>query len=127
MKAFPDKYNLGRTLKNAALDGRNRLNEKRIQQVLEIEKQANEALEAAKKQAELLPVQAEKEAQASIEKIRSDAQEEARQIAAKSQAEEECANILAKAEENIRQTDALATSKFDRAVHYVISRVVGRE
>ena len=63
------------------------MNEKRIQQVLEIEKQAKTIHEAALHEAEQLPVLAEKEAQALIEKTRQDAQEEARRVVARAQAE----------------------------------------
>ena len=103
------------------------MNEKRIQQVLEIEKQAKTIHEAALHEAEQLPVQAEKEAQALIEKTRQDAQEEARRMVARAQAEEESARILAQAEEKARQTEALAMSNFERAVTYVLSRVTGKE
>jgi F0F1-type ATP synthase membrane subunit b/b' len=107
--------------------GENGLNEKLIQQAYEIERQAQATHEAAVREAEQLPIQAEQEAQALIEKARTDAQEEARQLVANAQAPEECARILAQAEEEVRRMEALAMSHFDRAVGYVLDRVVGRE
>jgi len=107
--------------------GDNGLNEKRIQQVLEIEKQANTIREATINEAAQLPIQAEKEAQALIEKSRADAQEEARQLLAKAQAEEESADILSQAEQKIQHTETLALGNIQHAVAYVLARVVGRE
>ena len=69
----------------------NGLNEKLIQQVLEIEKQAQAIHEVAVREAGQLPTRAEQEAQALIEKARADAQEQARQLAADAQAQEEAA------------------------------------
>jgi F0F1-type ATP synthase membrane subunit b/b' len=102
-------------------------NEKGIQQVLEIEKRAQAIHEAALREAEQLPIQAEQEAQTLIEKSRAEAVEQARQLTASAQAQEECARILAQAEEEVRRMETLAMSHFDRAVGYVLDRVIGRE
>jgi cell division septum initiation protein DivIVA len=102
------------------------MNEKHIQQVLEIEKKAQEIHEAALKEAQQLPVTAEQEAQALIEKAKSGAQQQAREIVSKVQADEESARILSEAEEKNRQFEALAISNLDRAVAYVLERVIGR-
>jgi F0F1-type ATP synthase membrane subunit b/b' len=107
--------------------GENGLNEKRIQQVLDIERQAQAIHKAAIHEAAQLPIQAEQEAQALVEKARVDAQEEAHQLIANAHAEEACAQIMAQAEEDVRRMEALAMSHFDRAVGYVLDRVVGRE
>jgi len=103
------------------------MNEKHIEQVLEIEKQAQEIHDGAVKEAQQLPVQAEQEAQALIEKAKVDAQQEARQMVTKVKADEGGAQILTEAEEKNRQFEAVAMSNFDRAVAYVIDRVVGGE
>ena len=103
------------------------MNEKHIQQVLEIERKAQEIQEAAAKEAQQIPVQAEMEAQELIEKTKADAQQEARTLSAKVKADDEGAKILAEVEEKNRQFEALAMSNFDRAVAYVIERVVGGE
>lgn len=102
------------------------MNEKLIQQVLQIEKQAQEIRNAAIRDAEQLPILADQEAQLLIEKAKADAQKEARQMFAKAQAEEETARILTQAEEKNHQVEALAMSNFDRAVAYVVERVIGR-
>jgi F0F1-type ATP synthase membrane subunit b/b' len=103
------------------------LNEKRIQQVLEIEKQAFTIYEAAVKEAEQLPIQAEIEAQALIDQARTSAEAEASQMIAGAQAEKENSQILAEAEGKIKQTEALAASHIDRAVVYVLARTAGKE
>jgi cell division septum initiation protein DivIVA len=103
------------------------LPEKLIQQVLEIEKQAQTIHDAAVSQAEQLPVHTEKEAQDLIEKARAEAQTEARQLVADAQAQDECARILAKADEDSARLEALAMNHFDRAVSYVLDRVIGKD
>jgi vacuolar-type H+-ATPase subunit H len=103
------------------------LNEQRIQQVLEIEKQAQAIHEAAVRDAEQLQKQAEQEAQALFEKTRAEAQEEARRLVADAPASEECARILAQSEDESRRMETLAAKHFDRAVGYVLDRLVGRE
>ena len=103
------------------------MNENRIQQVLEIEKQAQEIHDIAVRDAQQLPILADQESQAVIEKVRADAQDEARQLIANAQAEEETAHIVAEAEKKNHQVEALAMSNFDRAVNYILDRVVGRE
>ena len=102
------------------------MNEKHIQQVLEIEKRAQEIQEAAMKEAQQLPVVAEQEAQALIEKAKAEAQQEAREILSQVKADEESARILSETEEKNKQFEALATSNLDRAVAYVLERVIGR-
>jgi vacuolar-type H+-ATPase subunit H len=102
------------------------MNEKHIQQVLEIEKQAQEIYEAAVKEAQQLPVLAEQEAQALIEKSKAEARQAAHDMVSKVEADDKSARILSEAEEKSRQLEALAKSNFDRAVAYVLERVAGR-
>ena len=102
------------------------MNERHIQQVLDIEKQAQEIHESALKEAQQLPVMAEQEAQALIEKAKAEAHQKAREMVAGVKADEENARILAEAEEKNKQFETLATSNFDRAVNYVLERVIGR-
>ena len=102
------------------------MNEKHVQQVLEIEKKAQEIHEAAVKEAQQLPVTAEQEAQALIEKAKAEAQQQAREMVSTVRAEDESARILAEAEEKARQLEEQAKRNFDRAVAYVLERVAGR-
>ena len=102
------------------------MNEKHIQQVIEIEKQAQEIHEAAMREAQQLPVLAEQEAQALIEKTRADAQQKAREMVSEVKTDEESARILSEVEEKNKQFEALAMSNLDRAVTYVLDRVIGR-
>ncbi len=103
------------------------MNEKRIQQVLEIEKQAQQILDSAIKDAEQLPVQADKEAQDLIEKARSEAREEAAQIVARARSDTQTARMLSEAEEKTREIENLAMKNFDRAVAYVLKQVTSQE
>ena len=103
------------------------MNENRIKQVLEFEKQAQEVYDAALRDAQQLPIVADQEARAIVEKARAAAQEQARELIAKAKADDETSRILSQAEEKNRQTGALAMSNFDRAVNYILDRVIGRE
>lgn len=103
------------------------MNEKRIQQVLEIEKKAEEIRAKAAAEAEQIPVRAEQEGQDLIDKARASAEEEARQLVTKAKAEQESAGILADTTEQLHRTETTAKVNFDRAVAYVLSRVVGKE
>ena len=103
------------------------MNENRIQQVLEIEKQAQEIHEIAIRDAQQLPILADQESQAVMDKARVDAQAEVRQLLANAEAKEETARILVEVEGKNRQVEALAKSNFDRAVNYILDRVIGRE
>jgi vacuolar-type H+-ATPase subunit H len=103
------------------------LNEKRIQQVLDIEREAEAIRAKAVSEAEQIPVRAEQESQELIEKARAAAQEEARRLLLKAQAEQESAGILSETEERVRRIETTAMRNFDRAVTYVLNRVVGRE
>lgn len=102
------------------------MNEKHIQQVIEIEKQAQEIHEAAMREAQQLPVLAEQESQALIEKTRADAQQKAREMVSEVKTDEESARILSEIEEKNKQFEALAMSNLDRAVTHVLERVIGR-
>ena len=102
------------------------MNEKQIQKVIEIEKRAQEIHDAALKEAQQLPVLAEQEAQALIEKAKAEAEQEAREMLSQVHADEEGARILSEVEEKNRQFETVATGNIDRAVDYVLERVIGR-
>ncbi len=103
------------------------MNEKRIEQILGIEKQAQEIIDAATRDAEQLPARADQEAQDVIKQARENAHEEARQLLAKAQAEQEAAEIVSKAEDKNREIEKQAMAHLDRAVAYVLERVIGGE
>ncbi len=102
------------------------MNEKRIEQVLEIEKQAQQILDAATHDAEQVPARAEQEAREMVERARSQAQDEARQMLEKAQSQEQTADILSKAEEKNREVEKRAMQNLDKAVAYVLDRVIGK-
>jgi vacuolar-type H+-ATPase subunit H len=103
------------------------MNENRIQQVLMIEKEAQEIADAALREAEQLPVQAEHEAQKLIEKARAEAQEEARKLIAAAQSQEASAKIETDAEEKVKLIQKSSSGNIDRAVSFVVDRVAGKE
>ena len=102
------------------------MNERSIQQVLDIEKKAQEIQEQAQREAQELPRLAEQEAQALIEKAKAEAQEEARKILAEIQSEDPANEILADVERQNRDLETKANANLDKAVNYVLERVLGR-
>lgn len=102
------------------------MNEKRIQEVIEIEKKADEIFNKAVAEAERMPQQAEQEVKALIESARQQAEKEAQALMAGAQTKDETDKILSQAEETIRRNATLASHNFERSTTYVLSRVVGR-
>jgi hypothetical protein len=103
------------------------MNENRIQQVLEIEKQAQEIHDTAVRDAQQLPIIAEQEGQALIASARARAEAEARAIISKAQTEEETVRILSQAEKKNRESEALAVSNLDRAVAFVLDSIISKD
>nr|MBN1230169.1 hypothetical protein [Anaerolineae bacterium] len=103
------------------------MNKQLIQQVLEIEKQAQTIHDAANHDAAQMQKQAEQEAQALIKESRAKAQEEAESLAADIRANDECERILTQSEKKSRQMETLASEHFDRAVDYVLEQLSRKE
>jgi V/A-type H+-transporting ATPase subunit G/H len=103
------------------------MDEKRIDQVLEIENQAKGVHESALREAERMIIQAEKDAQGLIEKAKAEAEQEAKRIVSYAQKEDEHNRILTDAEKDAREMEGVAMVHFDRAVSYVLNRVIERE
>lgn len=102
------------------------MNEKNIRQVLEIEKQARELQEKAKREAQDIPVRAEHEAQAFLARARAEAQEEARTIIARAQSEDRSKAVLADVSAKNSEFEARTKKNFDKAVAFVLDRVLGK-
>ncbi|MEP7136325.1 MAG: hypothetical protein ABI904_15460 [Chloroflexota bacterium] len=102
------------------------MNDKHIQQVLEIEKQAQEVQNKAKREAQEIPVKAEQEAQALIAKAKSEAQEAARKMIADVQAGDASSQMTADSASKNSGIEAKAKANFDKAVAFVLQRVIGR-
>jgi len=102
------------------------MDKKHIQQVLEIEKQAQEIHDAAVREAQQLPIQAEQEAQALIAKARANAQEDARKMVESVQSSD--ASTQAGSDEASKDSELEASVKgnFDKAIAFVVERVIGR-
>ncbi len=102
------------------------MNENHIEQVLEIEKQAQEVQEKAQREAAEIPVKAEREAQALIAKAKADAQEEARKMLAGVQSGGISERNEAVGDSANTEFEASAKKNFDKAVAFVLERVIGR-
>jgi vacuolar-type H+-ATPase subunit H len=102
------------------------LNEKRIQEVIDIEKQADGIFSKAVSEAERIPQLAEQEAKALLENARQQAEKEAQALLANVQNTDETSKILDEAEETNKHQTTLAKHNFERTTTYIISRVVGR-
>ncbi len=102
------------------------MNEKRIEQVMQIESQAEQILDAAKQDAARLPLQAEREAQDLLVQARAEAQAEAERMLAQAASQNETAQIAADAERRIHDSEEVGTRNMDRAVDYVLTKVLGK-
>ncbi len=102
------------------------MNEKRIEQILEIEKKAQGILDAATREADQLPARAEVEAREIVERSRAEAQQEAEQMISKAQSQEETTAITAKADQKNRETEQQAMKNMDKAVAFILERVIGK-
>jgi vacuolar-type H+-ATPase subunit H len=102
------------------------MNEKRIQEVIEVEKDAEDMLDAARKEAERLPIEAEEEAGKLVEDARAAAEQEARRLVDEAESDVEVKEILAAAEEKGKRLESKSKGNFDRAVGFVLDRVIGR-
>ena len=102
------------------------MSEKNIQQVLEIEKKAADMQEKAKREAQEIPVKAEQEAQALIAKAKADAQEEARKMIADAQSAGGAGSVAADIASQNTEFEANARKNFDKAVAFVLERVIGK-
>lgn len=103
------------------------MNEERVKQLREIEKQARELYEQAVRESQQLPQQAENEARQLLEQAGVEARAEAQRIllAAKEKSGDE--SILIQAKEDADKKEALATNNLERAVKYVLNRVAIRQ
>ena len=102
------------------------MNEKLVQEVIEIEKAAQQTFDAAVREAEQLPRDAQQEAEAMIEKAVREAQDEARRLVQKAQAEDASARILQEAEQSMNDAKGLSRTHLERAVNFVVNQVAGR-
>lgn len=100
------------------------MNENRIRQVLEIEKEAQEIQDKAKREAQEIPMKAEQEAQALIAKAVAEAHEEAHKMIADAQSHDDAAQENDGASKNSAFEDS-AKKNFERAVAFVLERVLG--
>ncbi len=102
------------------------MNERRVEQVMQIEQQAQRVLDKAKEDAARLPLQAEREAQTILETTRAQARAEAEKLIEAAGAEAETRQILSEAEKRVRESDEAARPNLDRAVQFVVGKVLGR-
>jgi len=101
------------------------VNDKSIQQVIELEKHAQEIRDQAEHEAEQLPLQAEQQAQSLIQQARTEAQGQAQKLVSEVQGDEATARILGEADAKNKELESAARKNFDRAVKYIVDQVVG--
>ena len=97
-----------------------------IRQVLEIEKQAQEIQEKAQREAQEIPLRAEQEAQALIARAKTEAEADAHKLVGAAQSADAGSVISAEADQKDKLFDAQAKKNFDKAVAYVLERVIGK-
>jgi vacuolar-type H+-ATPase subunit H len=73
-----------------------------------------------------LPATAEQEAQAMIERAKQDAEAEARKIIEAAQADDKAKDIAASMAKTSSDAEAKAKANLDKAVAYVLERVIGK-
>jgi vacuolar-type H+-ATPase subunit H len=101
------------------------MNDERIKQVLNIEKEAGQIYDQAVQEAEQILLSAGREAEAILEKIRVESQKEAYGLVSDVQTSEESQRILAEAEENRDREIKLSAENFELAVRFVMGRITG--
>ena len=102
------------------------MNEKRIQEVIDIERQAERILLTAQTEAERLPVQAEAEAQELLREARAAAERDASQMVDLARSEDQAATIMSAAEDKIRESELVAAKHLEQAIAYVLDQVIGK-
>lgn len=102
------------------------MNEKHIQQVLEIEKQAQEIQEQARREAQEIPAKAEQEAQEIIAKAKVKAQEDARKMIESVQSGDASNQVESDETSGNSEFEASARKNFDKVVAFVLDRVIGK-
>ena len=103
------------------------MDEKRIQEVMQVEKRAEELLASATREAGDLPAQAESEAREMLAKAREAAKAEADDLVERAQSEVNATEIMSKTQEKIRQAKALGLKNFERAVAFVLEQLLATE
>lgn len=98
-----------------------------IQRILTIEQNAAQLYDDAQQQAVDIVAEAETEATALRTQRLEEAHQHARQIEADgaAQAASERARIIAQAETEVQRLEALAARNHERAVNFVLSRIIG--
>ena len=105
------------------------MSQEAITRILNVEQNATRMHDDAVQRAAELAAEAEKTASASKQHSLTEAQQQAAKIleASKEKAEVERARIIAQAGADAQRLDTLATKNLQRAVEYVLNRIIGHE
>jgi protocatechuate 3,4-dioxygenase beta subunit len=98
-----------------------------VKQLREIEEKAQELYESTVHEAKMLPITAEEDARALQTQLYQETEAEAKRILAEAQDDSDNQKLLQQAEEDAARKENLAMNHFDRAVNYILHRVVGRQ
>jgi vacuolar-type H+-ATPase subunit H len=102
------------------------VNEKRIREVIEVEKRALDMVAQANREAEQIPVEAEARAASIVDMARAAARDEAQRMVQRAKEGQESSGILAQAAVRMSQTAGLAEKNLEKAVMFVLERVLAR-
>lgn len=102
------------------------MNEELVKKILEIEKEAQHQYEAAVEEAKRLPVEAELNARALVEKAQQEAKAEAAALLADARSHYSPAQILQDAEDEVKRKESVAKLHMEKAVYYVLDRLQGK-
>jgi vacuolar-type H+-ATPase subunit H len=101
--------------------------EETVNQLKEIEEKAQALYEMTIQEAKKLPIDAEEDARQIQSKLHHETEAEAKRILDEANNDTEGQKILQQAEDEAKRKEALAMNHFDRAVNYILHRIVGRQ
>ena len=101
--------------------------EETVNQLREIEEKAQAFYESTIQEAKKLPIDAEEDARKIQSQLHQEIEAETKRILEEAQDDSEGQKILQQAEEDAKRKETLAMNHYDRAVNYILHRIVGRQ
>ena len=101
--------------------------EETVNQLREIEEKAQALYESTVQEAKMLPIDAEEDARVLKSQLHQETEAEAQRILSEAKDDSDSKKILQQAEEDAVRKETVAMNQFDRAVNYILHRIVGRQ
>ena len=101
--------------------------EETVKQLREIEDKAQALYETTVQEAKMLPITAEEDARVLQSQSHQEIEAEAKRILAEAHDDSDSQKFLQQAEEDAKRKETIAMNHFDRAVNYILHRIVGRQ